>query len=503
METLGQSTATQGVPEKGGSMLIFGAGNGASNILAELDKDTTFTDEDFANGLLKMYATDPDDKKLKDALSDCKRVTQIKLIDDPRFAAGTGAKIMLGAQYAIAKRAVFEKIAQDHAAINGNVLLIGCLGGGSTGILPVVARIFKKAGLQVSAVVTMPEPKKQGGARNNNALIVLRELQLAGVSVTVLYNNRVTHKPDAKLGEIYKLINQTVIIPMLKTLRVIYQDTSTVINLDNSDLANVQGTTKYVSYYIRGEQFHTDEKIGEILTTNPLQDWDKILPVSTVSVMDFHGDFWTADRMDNVTDVVVSKMCKVIPLSNKAGVNERDRFGNTISVTDSWVALITSADIMGEEPVYLPGLETYHSVIKGLFEEVPVAKELGIEPEPEAARNFVSTVPEPIAFTPQIVDESECVPVSLMMEGLFGSLKRTDPKTIKLPLVLKQHHERLKSTDFKLLTPEMFSEFHDLSAPYIERMPGLSGWKIFFPQEKNMFTPSKPHLVAKDEETAA
>src|ERR1035437_2245342 len=205
-------------------------GNGGRNVLNWFAKQEGLAKY---HDYLELIAVDTDARKLDLAEGDDVGVHCIPLVDEEHEAFGTGGDIGKGYAAADSKKAVFDALAQKLAATKGVLFLVGCLGGGSTGALPAIAKIFKEHDVPILALVAIPSPD-EGHLRLLSAYKVLDKVTEAGAWTIVTYNER--DDQSGTMSEVFNRINGNSLGPILMVLKHIFQKTGSVVNLDLNDM---------------------------------------------------------------------------------------------------------------------------------------------------------------------------------------------------------------------------------------------------------------------------
>ena len=319
-------------------------GNGGRNVLNWFAKQEGLARY---HDYLELIAVDTDARKLDLAEGDDVGVQCIPLVDEEHDAFGTGGDIGKGYAAADAKKAVFDGIAQRLAATKGVLFLVGCLGGGSTGALPAIAKIFKEHDVPVLALVAIPSPD-EGHLRLLSAYKVLDKLTEAGAWTIVTYNDR--DDQSGTMSEVFNRINGNSLGPILMVLKHIFQKTGSVVNLDLNDMLAIMHKYLYIGYVFDQSPKNSKNKkqplsVGRIvteLTSHPLQDGMDIIENSRQVLLWFEGD-WSAQLINAVTREVGKKMAGQ-QIGIKRGINE-DVDQATSQDRQKWIAMVAATDM--------------------------------------------------------------------------------------------------------------------------------------------------------------
>ena len=128
---------------------------------------------------------------------------------------GAGANPIIGAQAA-------EEAAEAIATLcTEPVLLVAALGGGTgTGAAPVVARIAKAQGCEVTAVVTWPFPSFEGRRRVQQAKRGLKALQAYVPRIVVVQlGELLPQPPGTRIIDVYEMADHKAARVVMDTLR--------------------------------------------------------------------------------------------------------------------------------------------------------------------------------------------------------------------------------------------------------------------------------------------
>lgn len=319
-------------------------GNGGRNVL-----NWFATQEGMAkyHDYLQLYVIDTDARKLNLSEGEDVGIQCIPLVDEEHEAFGTGGDIQKGYASVEAKKAVFEEIAQRLATTKGVLFLVGCLGGGSTGALPAIARIFRAYDVPVLALVAVPAPD-EGHLRLHSAYTVLDKLTDAGAWTIVTYNER--ENQSGTMRQLFDRINSNSLGPILMVLKHIFQKTGSVVNLDLNDLLAIMHKYVYIGYVFENPPAESNSKrqpasVGRIvneLTSHLLQDGPDIIGNSRQVLLWFEGD-WSAQLINAVSRDVAKRMSG-LQIGIKRGINEDIDKGVPLD-RQKWIALIAATDV--------------------------------------------------------------------------------------------------------------------------------------------------------------
>jgi cell division GTPase FtsZ len=444
---------------------------------------------------MQLYVADSDAARLQSTLGNLEedeekkgKVTLVNLIEDETRSFGAGGRIENGFKIALERRPYFEELATELAEKKGVLFLYGCLGGGTTGGLPVVAKIFRDKDIFVKAIVTFPKVD-EGAERMDNAFTVVRQLQSLGVSVLTTYNGRVVPKGDDPWqSEVHAQMNDESLGPMLTINHNIYNTVGSVQNVDLNDLKAAEGLSSYMGLWNYDSNHCSVEDILKTLSRNPLQDSEEIVSKATHGILCFYGI--RSKTIEEVRKNMLERMCSGKKLAIKTHINEIDDNGHKISAEKSWIAFITSTNELFEDIFVEKGYEGLKDPISVSFEPasesaafVVPAQTLGAIAVEEPEATFAEE-----AFEPEevLVPESERVIFEILM---VNKTKDRIPKRLQTSPEVKELTDKVRQLG-NAVTLEQIDEVHALSAPYIALNPALDGWKIFFHQEGNLRTPT-------------
>jgi cell division GTPase FtsZ len=320
-------------------------GNGGRNVLNWFAKQEGLAKY---HDYLELIAVDTDARKLDLSEGEDIGIQCIPLVDEEHEAFGTGGDIGKGYSAAEGKKEVFEALAQKLASTKGVLFLVGCLGGGSTGALPAIAKIFKACDVPVLALVAIPSPD-EGHLRLYNAYKVLDKLTDAGAWTIITYNDR--DEQSGTMRQVFDRINSNSLGPILMVLKHIFQKTGSVVNLDLNDMLAIMYKYLYIGYVF--DQEVTDAKtkkqqpmsVGKIvneLTSHPLQDGIDIISNSRQVLLWFEGE-WSAQQINTITREVGKKMAG-LQIGIKRGINE-DVDSAAAPERQKWIALVAATDV--------------------------------------------------------------------------------------------------------------------------------------------------------------
>jgi cell division GTPase FtsZ len=323
--------------------VCIAVGNGGRNVLNWFAKQEGLARY---HDYLELIAIDTDARKLDLAEGEDIGVRCIPLVDEEHEAFGTGGDIGKGYAAAEAKKEVFEAIAKKLAETRGVLFLVGCLGGGSTGALPAIAKVFKTRNVPVLALIAIPSAD-EGHLRLQSAYTVLDKLTEVGAWTIVTYNDRDVQSGTMK--QVFDRINGNSLGPILMVLKHIFQKTGSVVNLDLNDMLAIMCRYLYIGYVF--DRPSTDPKrpgqpmsVGRIvneLTSHVLQDGPDLVANSRQVLLWFEGD-WSAQLINSVTREVGKKMSGQ-QIGIKRGINE-DIDEASSQDKQKWIALVAAAN---------------------------------------------------------------------------------------------------------------------------------------------------------------
>lgn len=422
-------------------------GNGGRNVLNWFAKQEGLAKY---HDYLELIAVDTDARKLDLSEGDDVGVHCIPLVDEEHEAFGTGGDIGKGYAAADAKKAAFDGIAQKLAETKGVLFLVGCLGGGSTGALPAIAKIFKEHNVPILALVAIPSPD-EGHLRLLSAYKVLDNLTEAGAWTIVTYNER--DDQSGTMSEVFNRINGNSLGPILMVLKHIFQKTGSVVNLDLNDMLAIMHKYLYIGYVF--DQTSTNSKnkkqplsLGKIvkeLTSHPLQDGMDIIANSRQVLLWFEGD-WSAQMINSVTREVGKKMAGH-QIGIKRGINE-DVDQATSQDKQKWIAMVAATDMN-------PGLLSKQ---QDFFTDQEVPTHL----------TLTSLNGEPLVEYETLVTNSS---------WKYSTLLRT----IRIPRGLRDRIETAQKN--ANLNPEEIRVLKIEAQPFINRDQNLTGCVLFFAQK--------------------
>ena len=428
--------------------VCIAVGNGGRNVLNWFAKQEGLAKY---HDYLELIAIDTDARKLDLSEGEDIGVRCIPLVDEEHEAFGTGGDIAKGYAAAEAKKKVFDEIAKKLAETKGVLFLVGCLGGGSTGAMPAIAKVFKEHNVPVLALIAIPSAD-EGHLRLQSAYTVLDKLTEAGAWTIVTYNER--DEQSGTMKHVFDRINGNSLGPILMVLKHIFQKTGSVVNLDLNDMLAIMCKYLYIGYVFDGtstDAKHTKQplsvaKIVSELTSHPLQDGAEVVSNSRQVLLWFEGD-WSAQLINSVTREVGKKMSG-LQIGIKRGINE-DVDQATSQDKRRWVALIaasnTNPTLLSRQQEYLPGGQT-------------VALRPGL--------TLLSG--EPLVEYETLVTNSS---------WKYSTLLRT----IRLPRGLRDKIEQAQRN--ANLNPEEMRELKIEAQPYINMNSALDGCVLFFSQK--------------------
>lgn len=156
---------------------------------------------------------------------------------------GAGAKPEVGRKAAESDKSM-EAMRDFFEKADELILLAGAGGGTGTGALPVAARLAVEMNKSTVAIVIMPEPEE---GRSRRAIAALKEVQelVPTIPISNAYlQEYMKHMPKevrAKLTykDAWDIVNQHSIVPLVRILREIIQETGDIINIDEADWRNM------------------------------------------------------------------------------------------------------------------------------------------------------------------------------------------------------------------------------------------------------------------------
>jgi len=423
-------------------------GNGGRNVLNWFAKQEGLAKY---HDYLELIAVDTDARKLDLAEGDDVGVHCIPLVDEEHEAFGTGGDIGKGYAAADAKKAVFDEIAQRLAATKGVLFLVGCLGGGSTGALPAIAKIFREHDVPTLALVAIPSPD-EGHLRSHSAYKVVDKLAEAGAWTIVTYNER--DDQSGTMSQVFDRINNNSLGPILMVLKHIFQKTGSVVNLDLNDMLAIMHKYLYIGYVFEQETANSKDKkqslnVGKIvnaLTTHALQDGEDIIANSRQVLLWFEGD-WSAQTINSVTREVGKKMAGQ-QIGIKRGINE-DVDQAISKDKQKWIAMVAATDL---NPALLSRQQDFFFA----------------EHEDTSHLSLTLLNGEPLVEYETLVTNSS---------WKYSTLLRTIriPRGLRDKIELAQRNTNLNSEDVQALKVE--------AQPYLDRDQNLAGCVLFFAQK--------------------
>ncbi len=434
--------------------VCIAVGNGGRNVLNWFAKQEGLAKY---HDYLELIAVDTDARKLDLAEGDDVGVQCIPLVDEEHEAFGTGGDIGKGFAAAEAKKEVFEAIAQRLAATRGVLFLVGCLGGGSTGALPAIAKIFKAHDVPTIALIAIPSAD-EGHLRLYSAYKVLDTLTDAGAWTIVTYNER--DEQTGTMRQVFDRINGNSLGPILMVIKHIFQKTGSVVNLDLNDMLAIMHRYLYIGYVF--EQATTDPKnkkqpmsVGKIvseLTSHPLQDGSDIISNSRQVLLWFEGD-WSAQLINAVTREIGKKMAGQ-QIGIKRGINE-DVDQGTSKDKQKWIAMVAATD---SNPALLSRQQDF------FFTDQEAPPHLAL----------TSLNGEPLVEYETLVTNSS---------WKYSTLLRTIhiPRNLRDKIEVAQKNPNLSTEEIRALKIE--------AQPYINLDQNLSGCALFFSQKPVLNAP--------------
>ena len=399
---------------------------------------------------LELIAVDTDARKLDLAEGDDIGVQCIPLVDEENEAFGTGGDIGKGYAAAEAKKDVFEAIAQRLAATRGVLFLVGCLGGGSTGALPAIAKIFRAHDVPTLALIAIPATD-EGHLRLHSAYKVLEKLTDAGAWTIVTYNER--DEQSGTMSQVFNRINGNSLGPILMVIKHIFQKTGSVVNLDLNDMLAIMHKYLYIGYVFEPSNVDAKSKkqplsVGKIvseLTSHPLQDGPDILANSRQVLLWFEGD-WSAQLINAVTREIGKKMVGQ-QIGIKRGINE-DVDQAATKDRQKWIAMVAATDT---NPALFSRQDFFFT-------------------DQEAVPHLTLT-----SFNGEALVEYETLITNSSWK--YSTLLRTIriPRNLRDKIEVAQKSPNLSSEEIQALKGE--------AQPYINLDPNLSGCALFFSQK--------------------
>jgi cell division GTPase FtsZ len=423
-------------------------GNGGRNVLNWFAKQEGMAKY---HDYLELIAVDTDARKLDLAEGDDVGVQCIPLVDEEHEAFGTGGDIGKGYAAAEAKREVFDAIAQRLAATKGVLFLVGCLGGGSTGAMPAISKIFKAYDVPILALVAIPSPD-EGHLRLQSSYKVLDKLTEAGAWTIVTYNER--DDQSGTMRQVFDRINGNSLGPILMVLKHIFQKTGSVVNLDLNDMLAIMHKYLYIGYVFDDASANAKSKkaplsVGKIvneLTSHSLQDGSDIIGNSRQVLLWFEGD-WSAQLINSVTREVGKRMAGQ-QIGIKRGINE-DIDQATSQDKQKWIAMVAATDT---NPALLSRQQDF----------------------------FFNEQVAPLHFNLTTINGEALVEYETLVTNSSWKYS-TLLRTVRIPRGLRDKIEAAQKN--ANLNPEEIQALKIEAQPYINQDQNLSGCVLFFSQK--------------------